>query len=74
MVHAAWRLHLLTGDATVDAEVAGLFPEGEVVTGCIPPQKAAFIRSKQGSGARVMMVGDGLNDAGALTQSDVGDL
>ena len=64
--------HLLTGDATVDAEVAGLFPEGEVVTGCTPPQKAAFIRSKQGSGARVMMVGDGLNDAGALTQSDVG--
>ena len=48
--------HLLTGDATVDAEVAGLFRKGGGDR-MHPPQKAAFIRSKQGSGARVMMVG-----------------
>jgi P-type Cu+ transporter len=37
-----------------------------------PLDKLGFIRRLQESGKRVMMVGDGLNDAGALKQSDVG--
>jgi Cu+-exporting ATPase len=37
-----------------------------------PEQKRDVIRSLQQQGARVMMVGDGLNDAGALLQSDAG--
>ena len=37
-----------------------------------PLQKLEYIRTRQQSGRRVMMVGDGLNDAGALSQSDVG--
>ncbi|MHB1310235.1 MAG: heavy metal translocating P-type ATPase, partial [Limisphaerales bacterium] len=37
-----------------------------------PLDKLAFIRERQQAGRRVMMVGDGLNDAGALKQSDVG--
>jgi P-type Cu+ transporter len=37
-----------------------------------PADKLGFIRRLQDSGKTVMMVGDGLNDAGALTQSDVG--
>ena len=37
-----------------------------------PLQKMAFIKQLQQNNHRVMMVGDGLNDAGALMQSDVG--
>ena len=37
-----------------------------------PLDKLGFIRRLQESGRTVMMVGDGLNDAGALKQSDVG--
>ena len=37
-----------------------------------PLDKLEFVESRQGEGKIVMMVGDGLNDAGALQQSDVG--
>ena len=63
---------LLTGDVTVDPEVQAAFQPGEVRTACTPPQKAGHVRRMQELGHRVLMVGDGLNDAGALQQSDVG--
>ena len=37
-----------------------------------PEQKLEFIKKLQNSGKNVMMVGDGLNDAGALAQSNIG--
>ena len=37
-----------------------------------PHDKLEFVKSLQRSGKKVMMVGDGLNDSGALQQSDVG--
>jgi len=63
---------LLTGDATVDPEVQRVFALNEVRTACSPPDKASHVRALQDRGQRVLMVGDGLNDAGALQQSDVG--
>lgn len=63
---------LLTGDTSVDPEVAAMFAPESIVTGCTPAEKAAFVKHLQAQGHRVMMVGDGLNDAGALLQSDVG--
>ena len=41
-------------------------------TGCSPVDESQAILAEQGEGHRVLMVGDGLNDAGALAQSDVG--
>ncbi|MBK7296216.1 MAG: HAD-IC family P-type ATPase [Flavobacteriales bacterium] len=65
------RVALLTGDASVDAELTHAFANATVVTSCTPVDKGAIIAEQQ-NGHRVVMVGDGLNDAGALAQSDVG--
>ena len=46
--------------------------QGELVFDQKPEQKLEFIKQLQEQGRNVMMVGDGLNDAGALAQSDVG--
>lgn len=64
---------LLTGD---NREVAALIAEKtgikEFHSELLPQQKAAFIRQLQKDGKRVAMVGDGINDAPALKQADVG--
>ncbi len=66
------RTGLLTGDANVDAGLASAFANGTMRTQCSPVDKAEAIRTEQATGHRVLMVGDGLNDSGALAQSDVG--
>lgn len=66
------RVGLLTGDAQVDTELAEAFHGSTVRTHCSPVDKSNAIGAEQTTGHRVLMVGDGLNDAGALAQSDVG--
>ncbi len=66
------RIGLLTGDQRVDAELAEAFHGAEMRTSCSPVDKSNAVKVEQANGHRVLMVGDGLNDAGALAQSDVG--
>ncbi len=65
------RLALLTGDATVDHAFQQAFKSGQLRTRCSPADKSGYVREQQDLGHRVLMVGDGLNDAVALGQSDV---
>jgi Cu+-exporting ATPase len=66
------RVGLLTGDARLDHALEAVFVGTDVRTRCSPLDKSNAIKSEQAAGHRVMMVGDGLNDAAALGQSDVG--
>ena len=66
---------LLTGDnAAVAAQVAaavGISPE-DVHAGILPAGKVDAVRKLQAGGAIVAMAGDGVNDAAALAQADLG--
>jgi P-type Cu2+ transporter len=64
---------MLTGDATpVAAWVAGELALDEFFAEVLPDQKAAKIKEIQGRGLTVARIGDGVNDAPALTQADLG--
>ncbi|MGV3713457.1 heavy metal translocating P-type ATPase [Pseudolysinimonas sp.] len=67
------RVAMLTGDSHEVAHVvAGRLGIDEVFAEVLPAQKSATVEKLQAGGARVAMVGDGVNDAPALARADVG--
>lgn len=70
---AGIRTVLLTGDSKAAAEAIGKQVQvDEVIAEVLPEEKAGVIQRLQSDGHKVMMVGDGINDAPALTQAEVG--
>ncbi|HTL07626.1 MAG TPA: HAD-IC family P-type ATPase, partial [Chitinophagaceae bacterium] len=68
-----YRLSILSGDnASEEARLRQLLGAEDILFEQKPEQKLAYIQQLQRKGNRVMMIGDGLNDAGALQQSDIG--
>ena len=67
-------MHLLSGDTETDRQsLYAIFPSPQQMYFKQSPQnKLDYIKQLQAKGKRVMMLGDGLNDAGALKQSDLG--
>lgn len=69
-----WPVYLLSGDTAQEEErMKSVFPANAGMHfNQSPLEKLHFVSNLQHNGYHVMMVGDGLNDSGALKQSDVG--
>jgi Cu+-exporting ATPase len=69
------QIYLLSGDSHRTAQSIGRqleFRETNIVGEIRPEQKAEFVKKLQAQGERVAFVGDGINDAPALVQADLG--
>ncbi len=69
-----FKISILSGDNDREKEkLMHVFPQGtEMIFDQSPKDKLEYIKLRQAQGQKVLMIGDGLNDSGALMQSDVG--
>ena len=69
-----YKLHILSGDNEKDKEtLLAIFPKNTIMLfNQSPSSKSDYIQSLKKQGRNVLMIGDGLNDAGALGKADVG--
>jgi Cu+-exporting ATPase len=67
-----FKIFLISGDNDAEAKnLTGFFEKDKMFFNQKPVDKAEFIKTLQEKGETILMTGDGLNDAGALMQSDV---
>ncbi len=67
------QIVMLSGDSETTARaVAARLGIEDVIAGVMPDEKASVVKRLQSEGRRVAMAGDGVNDAPALAQADVG--
>ncbi len=72
-LRGSFKMALVSGDNEEEkANLKPFFEANQLLFNQKPQDKLNFIRKEQESGNHVLMIGDGLNDAGALRQSNVG--
>ena len=71
---STYELHVLSGDNDAEKKnLAEIFPKNSnLLFNQSPKDKLEYIQGLKGNGKKILMIGDGLNDAGALKVSDVG--
>ncbi|MGF1637145.1 MAG: heavy metal translocating P-type ATPase metal-binding domain-containing protein [Cyclobacteriaceae bacterium] len=69
-----YRLSLLTGDSNRESAILqNYFPRAtDILFDQKPEDKLQFVKQQQEKGEKMLMIGDGLNDSGALQQSELG--
>jgi Cu+-exporting ATPase len=69
-----YKLHILSGDKDKDRELLTLFfpKNSTILFERSPKDKLDYIVQLKENGSKVLMIGDGLNDSGALGKADVG--
>ncbi|MBL7998887.1 MAG: heavy metal translocating P-type ATPase, partial [Candidatus Kapabacteria bacterium] len=66
-------VHCISGDSAKDMPLVGRhIPESHIRFGMSPQEKSQYITTLQAKGKRVAMIGDGINDTGALRTANIG--
>ncbi|CAG5078804.1 heavy metal translocating P-type ATPase [Parvicella tangerina] len=71
--HLGYKQHLISGDTErEDTAISGVLHFDSKQYRVTPPEKRSIVKKFQNNNENILMIGDGLNDAGALLQADVG--